>query len=113
MPSRVARFIGRLAVIVLLPLNLFALGFTMVRWQHGLRQHPMPRLDLNPLAGPWHPPLGSVVPLLAELIGACLVGALVWTTVGRPATEWASAGDADHAKNLLQDSEMTGALISG
>lgn len=113
MPARVARFVGRLAVIVLLPLNLFALGYTMVRWQHGLRQSPLPRRDLNPLAGPWHPPLGSGLPLLAGLIGACLVGALLWTTVGRPATEWASIGDAEHTENRLPDSELMGAQASG
>lgn len=113
MPVRIARFAGRLAVLVLLPLNLFALAYTMIRWQHGIRVHPIPRLDLNPLAGPWNPPLGSAVPLLAELIGVCLVGALVWTTVGRPATELVSAGEAERAKGPVPDSETTGALVSG
>lgn len=113
MPARVARFVGRLAAIVLLPLNLFALGYTMVRWQHGLGQYPLPRRDLNPLAGPWHPPLGSVVPLLAGLIGACVVGALLWTTVGRPSTEWASAGDADHAEPAVPRTPELSPLAAG
>jgi hypothetical protein len=113
MPPRVARFIGRLAVLVLLPLNVFALAYTMVRWQHGLRPYPVPSFDLNPLRGSWHPALGSVVPLVAELVGGCVVGALLWTTVGRPATELPSPGDAAAAGDRLPDSETTGALVSG
>ena len=108
MPARVARFVGRLAVIVLLPLNLFALAYTMIRWQHGIRVNPTPRVDLNPLAGPWHPPLGSVVPLLAELIGICLVAALLWTTVGRPATELTSAGATDHTVSHVPSEAVLG-----
>ena len=77
-----ARSFNRLAVLALLPIQLFCLAFTMVRWQNGL---PANRglSGLNPLAGDWHPVVGSAVPLLSATLGLVLFGWLVWTT--RPA----------------------------
>lgn len=73
-----ARTLSRLLVVLLLPIHLIVLIFTMVRWQSGLP--PMPKLSsLNPLAGSWHPLLGSITPLLAQCLGLLLVGWLVWS----------------------------------
>jgi hypothetical protein len=79
LPPEKSRFVLRLFALLLLPLHLVALAYTMVRWQHGL----VPKGgfgSLNPLAGPWHPPLGSVVPLVASLVGLLAVGWLVWSS---------------------------------
>jgi hypothetical protein len=62
----------RLFAVVLMPLQLVFLWFTMIRWQHGWITTPA-KLTLNPLVGPWHPPIGSVVPLVGAVVGAGLV----------------------------------------
>ncbi len=82
-PTRTA---VRLAVAVLLPLQVGSLAYTMVRWQSGLAPDPGIR-QLNPFAGPWHPPLGSVTPLLAAVAGVGVLGWLVWTAVAPAAPE--------------------------
>jgi hypothetical protein len=71
------RSLARLIGVTVLPIHLGSLVFTMVRWQSGL---PTPlRLGLlNPLKGEWHPPLGSVLPLVAMAVGLVLFGVLVW-----------------------------------
>ncbi|MEV4659437.1 DUF2142 domain-containing protein [Micromonospora sp. NPDC049301] len=77
-----ARSFSRLAVLILLPIHLFCLAYTMVRWQNGLPAN-LGLSSLNPLAGDWHPVVGSVVPLLSATLGLVLFGWLVWTA--RPA----------------------------
>jgi Predicted membrane protein (DUF2142) len=82
---RAIRTAGRLIAIVVLPLQLVALAFTMARWQQGLpKKFANPAHDFNPLIGRWHPVVGSLTPLLVETAGICVVGALLWTTAGRP-----------------------------
>ncbi|MGK5740702.1 DUF2142 domain-containing protein [Micromonospora sp. URMC 103] len=84
------RSYARLAVVTLLPVHLFCLAFTMVRWQNGLPRN-LGLSSLNPLRGDWHPVVGSLTPLLAATLGLVLLGWLVWTG--------ASGGDqaaADH-----------------
>ncbi len=61
-------------MVVLLPIHLLALGFTMIRWQHGQVRG----AGLNPLAGPWHPVLGSITPLVAAVAGLAVIGWLAW-----------------------------------
>ncbi|GCD94298.1 DUF2142 domain-containing protein [Embleya hyalina] len=67
----------RFLLIVLLPLHFVFLWFTMIRWQQGAKQTPY-RVRLNAFAGAWHPPLGSVLPILLALIGITVIGAYVW-----------------------------------
>ena len=67
----------RLFAVLLLPIHLVALVFTMVRWQQGMVGNSGPN-GVNPLIGAWHPPLGSAPPLLAALAGLVLLGWLVW-----------------------------------
>ncbi|MFI6242639.1 DUF2142 domain-containing protein [Micromonospora sp. NPDC050795] len=74
-----ARSFTRLAVLLLLPIQLFCLAYTMVRWQNGLPAN-IGLSSLNPLAGDWHPVVGSVIPLLSASVGLVLFGWLVWTT---------------------------------
>jgi Predicted membrane protein (DUF2142) len=95
-PDR-SRVLIRLYVVVLLPIHLLALAFTMMRWQRGQA----PGTGLNPLTGPWHPPLGSVTPLVVAIFGIAAIGALAWTaaqvsypaaTSVEPATQAESKG---------------------
>ncbi len=72
-----SRSVLRSCVVTLLPIHFAFLWYTMVRWQHGINWKAGLR-GLNPLAGPWQPPLGSLLPLLASAVGILVVGWLVW-----------------------------------
>ena len=74
-----ARALARFAVLLLLPIHLLVLTYTMARWEKGLP--PMPSLSsFNLLVTSWSPPLGSATPLVAELSGLLLLGWLVWSS---------------------------------
>ena len=75
-PARTTAF-TRTLVLLLLPLQLFCLAFTMVRWQSGTPAD-IHAKTANPLAGPWHPPLGSLAPLLVACVGLFLLGFCYW-----------------------------------
>lgn len=62
---------------VCLPLHLFALGFTMIRWQSGIPSA-VKAVSGNPFEGKWHPPMGSVLPLVLALLGAVVLGVAAW-----------------------------------
>ncbi|MEU8421936.1 DUF2142 domain-containing protein [Micromonospora sp. NPDC048835] len=97
-----ARSFTRLAVLLLLPIHLFCLAYTMVRWQNGLPAN-LGLSSLNPLAGDWHPVVGSAIPLLSASLGLVLFGWLIWTT--RPA-----ATDAPTPAAAPADTETTEVL---
>jgi hypothetical protein len=80
--------LARLFAIILLPLQVGALCYTMVRYQQGLPRVATP--SLNPFAGSWHPVVGSVLPVLL----AVAAGAAIFVTV-RLATAVAPAGRTD------------------
>lgn len=110
---RAIRTGGRMITILVLPLQLFALAYTMVRWQHGIPKRFAGAHDLNPLAGPWHPVVGSLTPLLVETAGICVMGFLLWTTAGhagvaRPQVQSAAAG-AEPAADLEASQVAAGA----
>jgi hypothetical protein len=65
---------------LLLPVHLVLLVFAMTRWQHG-----NDKAHLNPFAGDWHPPTGSLVPLLSMLAGIVVLGWAFWTAPDRAA----------------------------
>jgi hypothetical protein len=78
LPDDRSRSALRIGVVVVLPIHLVCLIYSMVRWQHGLP--PMGEIgisDLNPLVGDWQPLVGPVVPLLVEITGLVLLAALV------------------------------------
>ncbi|GAA1798154.1 DUF2142 domain-containing protein [Planosporangium flavigriseum] len=76
--------------VVLFSLHLVFLSYTMVRWQHGLRDF-TPFRRFNPLAGEWHPVLGSLLPLVMAAAGIAVIGWLGWRAQrglpGGPAAE--------------------------
>jgi hypothetical protein len=67
----------RASVVVLLPLQLFSLGYVMDRWQSGIG----PGHTLNPLNGTWHPVVGSALPLLSMTAGLVILGVMAWRAV--------------------------------
>jgi hypothetical protein len=79
--ARHSRSFIRLFCLVLLPVHLALLVFSMRRWQAGANQsHP------NPFKGTWHPPTGSITPLVLMLVGLLVVGWAFWTAPRRIAT---------------------------
>jgi hypothetical protein len=109
LPRDKSRSLLRIFAVALLPLHLISLVYTMVRWQHGLLPNGGLRA-LNPLAGPWHPPLGSVLPLVASAAGLVIVGWLVWPrndNSAAPATDDRGVDDAavpaDRDNTAIQD----------
>ena len=66
--------ITRVMILMLLPFQLYGLGYVMDRWQSGLG----PGLSADPLAGKWHPVTGSALPLLMMILGLTGLGLLAW-----------------------------------
>jgi Predicted membrane protein (DUF2142) len=104
----------RSTAVVLLALHLGSLAWTMVRWQRGMVPTPGLR-DLNPFTGAWHPPLGSVLPLLTATASAALLGYLLWkaadTPVSDPLTEhgMATPEETNDLSRLAPAQEATSA----
>jgi hypothetical protein len=65
------RSMTRLLAIVLLPIHLVCLAYTMSRWQSGLQ-------SLNPLNGSWSPPYGSILPLALATLSVAVLLAVYW-----------------------------------
>ncbi|MFE6052033.1 DUF2142 domain-containing protein [Kitasatospora sp. NPDC056446] len=74
----------RMVALVVLPLQLAFLGYTMIRWQSGVGTS-VDFTPLNPLAGSWHPPAGSATALLTAAAGCVMLGVWAWTSTGRRA----------------------------
>ncbi|MEV6522780.1 DUF2142 domain-containing protein [Longispora sp. NPDC051575] len=82
-----ARKLTRMVAVVLLPIHLVFLWFTMIRWQRGIKVNRPGIADLNPFGGAWTPPLGPELPLLAMVLGLALLGWLTWRAP-RVAAAW-------------------------
>jgi Predicted membrane protein (DUF2142) len=65
------RTLTRGLAVLLLPIHLGCLAYTMCRWQSGLR-------SLNPLEGSWSPPYGSVLPLALASGGIAVLMTFYW-----------------------------------
>ncbi|WP_112272229.1 DUF2142 domain-containing protein [Lentzea terrae] len=65
------RTMTRLLAGLLLPIHFLCLAYTMTRWQSGLA-------IANPLKGSWHPPYGSVLPLVLGLAGVIVLWVMYW-----------------------------------
>jgi hypothetical protein len=67
----------KLFCLLLLPSHLALLVYAMVRWQRGYYFQPgLGRL--NPFAGSWHPPTGSVLPVALMLVGLVVLTVMFW-----------------------------------
>jgi hypothetical protein len=94
----------RLFALVLLPIHLFCLAFTMARYQHGLPEFGRRGVtSLNPFGGEWQPPLGAVTALVIEVAGLVTFAVLIWRFTRAPQERGATpAGDA-----LVADQSLT------
>ncbi|GAA4252508.1 glycosyltransferase family protein [Dactylosporangium darangshiense] len=72
-----ARSLARTFVIFLLPVHLVLLVWAMVRWQRGMPGNAGLGW-FNPLAGKWHPPTGSITPLVIMGIGLAVTAVVFW-----------------------------------
>lgn len=73
------RSITRMLAVLLLPIHIVCLAYTMTRWQSGLT-------SLNPLKGVWMPPLGPVLPLVTITVGVAVLFVVYWQASRVPAT---------------------------
>jgi hypothetical protein len=71
--ARQSASVRRLTSVLLLPIQIAGLVFTMQRWQLGQG----PGAGFNLWHAPWQPPLGPTVPLVAGIVGVGLLGGLV------------------------------------
>ena len=72
-------------VLLTVPLDLYALARVMTRYEVGIDA------GLHPFGGSWHPPLGSVVPLVACLVGGALLTVMVRISTVRGVPEHSTA----------------------
>lgn len=72
------RSITRMLAILLVPIHLACLLYTMTRWQSGLT-------ILNPFKGSWMPPYGVVLPLASATLGTAVLLTVYWWASRIPA----------------------------
>jgi succinate dehydrogenase hydrophobic anchor subunit len=72
------RKLVRATAVILMPLQLVFLWFTMIRWQSGYTTA-AGHSRINAFAGSWHPQVGSVLPVLFAVAGAAALLAFSWT----------------------------------
>jgi hypothetical protein len=96
--DRYSHTTAKLFCLLLLPSHLALLIYAMVRWQKGAYQGKAqgPALGrMNPLTGDWHPPTGSVLPLITMVAGLALLGVLFWRGPALAAAETQAREEAD------------------
>jgi Predicted membrane protein (DUF2142) len=107
-PAR-CRTLTRLVLLVVVPIHVLCLLMTMVRWQRGVPQYWTLR-GLNPLAGDWHPVLGSATAVAVALAGLAVICWLTWTASslvtggGRTAVPGPPTGTAAEATQPIDGS---------
>ncbi|MEV0732438.1 DUF2142 domain-containing protein [Polymorphospora sp. NPDC050346] len=82
----------RLLALLLLPAHLASLFYLMVRYQTGLPDGAF-IVSLNPLAGSWHPQVGSLTPVLMGIAAVVVLVAWHFRVTATPAP--AAAGPTD------------------
>jgi hypothetical protein len=65
------RSLTRTLTVLLVPIHLGVLAYTMTRWQSGL-------ISLNPLVGSWRPPLGPELPLALGALAVVVLMVTYW-----------------------------------
>jgi hypothetical protein len=90
------RSLTRTLTVLLVPIHLVVLAYSMTRWQSGLT-------SLNPLAGSWMPPLGPELPLATGALSVAVLMGMYW---------WAS-GLADESPNATHGAGATAEAPSG
>jgi hypothetical protein len=94
-----ARTLTHTFVLFLLPVHLILLVWAMVRWQRGLPGG-VGAGWFDPLAGDWHPPTGSLPPLMIMVFGLLLTAVLGWVV---PHEDTQAAGEVPSQRELRSD----------
>jgi hypothetical protein len=97
-PDRgLARALVRLYLVVVIPFQLYAIDYMMVRWQRGVSAHVGLRW-FNPFVGTWHPVVGSVLPVVMVVAGVAGLTWLAWqrTAPDKPRQTPAAEGAGRH-----------------
>ncbi|MGC9666981.1 DUF2142 domain-containing protein [Planosporangium sp. 12N6] len=102
----------KLFCLLMVPAHLALLVYAMVRWQRGA--YHMPGLGrLNPLAGDWHPPTGSLLPVVAMILGLALLLPAFWrgprlaAALGDPEAEAAPQDAPAERTPMMADTDLT------
>jgi len=106
-PAVAARSLTRLILLVAIPIQALCLVFMMARWQRGMP--PSGRLRpsfLNPFTGDWHPPVGSLLPLFAGLLGLGVLAAIGWIGTGSRDEPSSGGGGLVYARRMSEHSEV-------
>ncbi|HEU5471769.1 MAG TPA: DUF2142 domain-containing protein [Actinophytocola sp.] len=77
LPAEQQRSITRLVLVLLLPVQLICLPYTMARWNSGL-------VSLNPYNGSWEPPYGNTLPLVLVTVAVGVLFVTFWRAAGAP-----------------------------
>jgi hypothetical protein len=93
---RTSTLIRATGTVIMPVLQLTCLAAAMVRWQSGTSPDGR-RPNFDPLAGSWHPALGSGLPLVLGIMGAAILGYACWeaTAAQRPEGAQAPAAEAE------------------
>jgi hypothetical protein len=97
------RSLTRTLAVLLVPIHLAVLAYTMTRWQSGLT-------SLNPLVGSWLPPLGPELPLAVGALGVVVLLATYWRASRVPDASPDTHGDA---RTVTADGPAHRVLVHG
>jgi hypothetical protein len=114
--NRQSRSLTKLFCLVLLPVHLVMLVYSMVRWQQGIKGH------LNPFVGSWLPPNGPYLPVILMIAGIAVTW---WITVRSQAVPAglpdlsddlsdgtsAASAEAAEAADAVQPERASGGLV--
>ncbi|WP_040391103.1 DUF2142 domain-containing protein [Catelliglobosispora koreensis] len=80
-PDAWARPLSKLFAVILVPLHVLFLAYTMQRWQAGVED----KIKLSKIIGPtqWQPVLGSKLPLLLTILGALALTVILWRAAAK------------------------------
>nr|BFE56601.1 hypothetical protein GCM10020063_011270 [Dactylosporangium thailandense] len=105
------RTLTRTMIIFLLPIHFVLLVWAMVRWQRGLPNNAGVGW-FNPLAGKWHPPTGSITPLLIMGVALIFLAVVFWHVPHEEAPAAQPAPKSDAGGDLLTTEVPTQREIS-
>jgi hypothetical protein len=83
-------------LVVMPALQLICLTAAMVRWQSGA-SYDARRPHVNPLAGPWHPAVGSLLPLEMAVVAVIVIAYCYWSMAEPRSAEEPAAASAPAA----------------
>lgn len=98
------RAITRTLAVLLIPIQLIVLVYTMCRYESGLK-------SMNPLNGSWMPPLGPVLPIVAGALGAVVLFVVYWRASRVPNQTPATPAELE-TTTAIDDELLTDRMLS-